>query len=51
MKNICVNCFEKLLKLREIENTKETFNTEEIIISLQELIQEVGSEDCSKAFK
>jgi hypothetical protein len=39
------------LKIREIENAKEIFNTEEIIISLQELIQEVGSEDCSNLYK
>lgn len=46
-KNICINCLDKLLKKRDENNTKMSIETEEIIISLQELIQDVGSEDFS----
>ena len=46
-KNICLNCLDKLLKKRDENNTKMSIETEEIIISLQELVQDVGSEDFS----
>jgi len=39
---------DNLLKKRDENNTKLTMEIEDIIISLQELIQDVGSEDYSK---
>lgn len=51
IKNICINCLEKLIREREDKNNIIHEEKEQIAFNIELLNQEVESEDFSNSFK